>query len=207
MSPTLATGNAALASTGTADPRRLSDAYVIGPSDELRVQVLYEPELTLEGTRVDEDGTVQVPLAGSVQAAGKTSTQLAGDIEKALSRYVLQPHVVVSIAHFAKQVVTVEGSVVSPGVYDVPGTSSLLQALALAKGPERSAKLDQVIVFRTVDGQRTGALFDVQRIRYGYAPDPLILGGDTVVVGFSEIKGAFRDFLAAAPAIGVFRPY
>jgi polysaccharide export outer membrane protein len=52
-----------------------------------------------------------------------------------------------------------------------------------------------------------GAVFDLRRIRRGFDPDPLILGGDTVVVGYSELKGAFRDFLSAAPAIAVFRPY
>jgi polysaccharide export outer membrane protein len=52
-----------------------------------------------------------------------------------------------------------------------------------------------------------GAIFDLRRIRRGFEPDPLILGGDIVVVGTSELKGAFRDFLGAAPVLAVFRPY
>jgi len=64
-----------------------------------------------------------------------------------------------------------------------------------------------VIVFRTMNGQRMGAVFDARRIRYGYEPDPMILAGDVVVVGFSEVKGAYRDFLQIAPAAAVWRPF
>jgi polysaccharide export outer membrane protein len=44
-------------------------------------------------------------------------------------------------------------------------------------------------------------VFDVNKIRAGEMPDPELLGGDVVVVGFSGIKGAFRDFLKSAPLL------
>ena len=79
--------------------------------------------------------------------------------------------------------------------------------MALARGPRRVAKLDEVFVFRTVNGQRLAARFDLRRIRYGYEPDPLILGGDKVVVGYSEVKGLLHTLVRSGAASGSFRPY
>ena len=91
-----------------------------------------------------------------------------------------------------------------PGVYDIAGPTTLLGALARAKSPTQVAALDEIVVFRTVNGQRMGARFDLRRIRNGLDPDPQILGGDVVVVGFDSLKGAFRDVLQAAPFFNVF---
>ena len=207
VSPQVGTEQVAIETIGVAEPGRLSAPSLIGPSDELRIQVLYEPELSADSVKVEGDGSIPVAFLGKIDAAGKTTGQLASDIQRGLLRYLNQPQVVVSFASQARQVVTVEGSVEVPGTYPVEGSSSLLQSLALARGPRRTAKLDEVLVFRHVNGERVAAIFDLEDIRYGYAPDPLILAGDTIVVGYSEVKGAFRDFLSAAPAIGVFRPY
>ncbi|MBA3669285.1 MAG: polysaccharide export protein [Sphingomonas sp.] len=208
VSPMVAVGPAAIATTGIANPELMPGAYLLGPADELRVDVLYEPELTLQPIRIDTNGEIQVPLIGKVQAAGKTAAQLASEIQEQLgASYLRNPRVVVNVTDYARQNVTVEGDVETPGVYRVQGTSSLLQAIALAHGPKRTAKLDEVIVFRTVNGQRAAGRFDLRRIRYGYEPDPLILGGDRVVVGYSDLKGALQTFVRAAPAFGVFRPY
>jgi polysaccharide export outer membrane protein len=84
---------------------------------------------------------------------------------------------------------------------------TLLQALAVARGPTRVAAVDEVVVFRMVDGKRQGALFDVNAIRKGRAPDPQILGNDMVVVGFNAVKGAYRDFLQTAPVFAIFRNF
>lgn len=207
VSPTVATGEAAIETIGVAQPGLVSAQTRISPADELRIQVLYEPELSADAVKVEGDGGVPVAFLGKVAAAGKTTDELAADIAQGLERYLNTPQVLVSFASQAQQVVTVEGSVEAPGVYPVTGTSSLLKSLALASGPRRTAALDEVIVFRTVNGERMAAVFDLEDIRYGHSPDPLILGGDTIVVGNSAVKGAFRDFLTAAPAIGVFRPY
>ena len=196
-----------MSTIGVAQPGKPAGMALIGPADQLRIQVLYEPELSTDAVRVESDGSIPVAFVGRIDAAGKTTDQLATEIERGLLRYLNTPQVVVSFVSQARQIVTVEGSVEIPGTYPVEGSSSLLQSLALARGPTRTAKLDEVIVFRFVDGERVAAIFDLQDIRYGYAPDPLILPGDTIVVGYSEVKGAFRDFLSAAPTIGVFRRY
>jgi polysaccharide export outer membrane protein len=123
-----------------------------------------------------------------------TASQLSAEVTGRLARYVVRPSVTVT-AESITQKVTVEGEVNQPGVYEIKGNASLLEALAMAHSPTEVAALDEVIVFRTVNGKRTGARFDLQRIRAGRDPDPLILGGDRIVVGYSSVKGAWRDFM------------
>jgi polysaccharide export outer membrane protein len=183
--------------------------YKIGPLDILNITVFQEPDLSFQNLPVDASGSLSFPLIGDVRAEGKTTSELAHEIAARLGKnYLINPQVTVVVVASQSQHVTVEGNVTQPGVYDINGPSTLLQALALARSPTRTAKLDQVVIFRVVNGQRMGAVFDVNAIRAGAVPDPEIRGGDVVVVGFSGIKGAFRDFLQSAGVIYyVFRAF
>lgn len=181
------------------------EEYVIGPLDTVSVTVFQEPDLSAKDVKVDAAGDILLPLAGTVRAAGKTASQLSAEINTKLSRYLVRPSVTVT-ANSITQKVAIEGSVNQPGVYELKGNSSLLEALAMARSPTDVAALDQVIVFRDVDGQRTGAVFDVRRIRVGLDPDPVIIGGDRIVVGYSAVKGAWRDFLST-PIFNIFRRF
>lgn len=181
--------------------------YRVGAQDKINITVFQEPDLSPQDVQVDAGGNILLPLIGTVTAAGRTTAELSHEIAERLgSRFLVDPQVSVIVSSSVSQKVTVEGSVTEPGVYEVRGQTTLLEALAMAKGPTRVAALDEVAVFRTVDGDRIGALFDVESIRRGEAPDPEIKGNDTVVVGLSNIKAAWRDLLAAAPALAIFRP-
>ena len=186
---------------------RLSD-YRIGPLDILSVTVFREPDLTLKELQVDAGGNLVFPLIGAVEASGKTANELSSEIARRLNeRYLRNPQVSVVVSSSTSQRVTVEGSVTEPGVYELGGNATLLEALARAKSPTRTAALDQVVVFRREGGTRLGAVFDIRDIRAGRVADPRIRGGDTVVVGFSAVKGAFRDFLQSAPFLNLFRVF
>jgi len=78
---------------------------------------------------------------------------------------------------------------------------TLTSTIAIAKGTSEFAKLDDVVVFRTVDKKRLVALYNLKAIRRGNYPDPRIYAGDLVVVGDSPARRLFKDVLAAAPAI------
>jgi polysaccharide export outer membrane protein len=188
------------------DPDASMAAYRIGPLDVLKVTVFQEEDLSFDQLRVDASGNVSLPLIGTVHAEGKTAAELSNEIATRLgAKYLVDPQVSVTVASSVSQNVTVEGNVGQPGVYAINGTSTLLQALAQAQSPTDVAKLDQVVIFRNIDGRRAGAVFDVKAIREGRMPDPQVLGGDVIVVGFDAVKGAFRDFLRTAPFFAVFR--
>lgn len=185
-----------------AAPKQL---YRLMPGDTISVSVFQEPDLTVEKAKIDEAGNVQLPLIGQIVAQGLTAVELSDSISARLgSRFIRYPKVVVGLSERSEQVVSVEGQVTEPGVYPIDRNYTLLSALARAKSPTKTAKLDEVVVFRTVGGKRMGAVFNLSDIRTGLAPDPQILGGDVVVVGFSSVKGAFRDFLQAAPLLNLF---
>lgn len=173
--------------------------------DTISVQVYREPDLGVDKAIVDEAGTVQLPLIGEVAAAGRTPAELSGVIAQRFGqRYLKDPQVTVSVLASVPRTVAVEGQVQTPGIFPLSRNDTLLTSLARAGSPTQLAKLNEVVVFRTVNGQRMGAVFDVRQIRVGGAPDPQIVDGDVIVVGYSSLKGAYRDFLMATPLLNLF---
>lgn len=201
-------GKAAYAVIPAPDLSAPEPLYRISPGDAISVSVFQEADLSVDKVLVDESGMIQLPLIGEVAAQGRSATELSQVIAARLAaRYLRDPKVVVGVTERSEQVVAVEGQVNEPGVFPIDRTYTLLSALARAKSPTRVAKLNEVVVFRTVNGRRVGAIFDLRDIRTGRAADPQIMGGDTVVVGFSSIKGAFRDILTMAPLFNVFTQF
>ena len=182
--------------------------YQIGPFDKISVTVFQEPDLSLPEVQVDAGGKVLLPLIGQLSASGKTATQLATAIARRLGqRFLENPQVSVIVQESVSQKVTVQGSVSEPGVYEIQGRTTLLDAVAMAKGTTRVAALNNAVIFRDINGQRVGALFNLKQITRGEALDPEILGNDVVVIGLSNIKAAWRDVLTAAPLVAAARPF
>jgi polysaccharide export outer membrane protein len=181
--------------------------YRIAPGDAVSVTVYREPDLSLPSIQVDSAGKIAMPLVGTVVAAGHTAEELSATIRDRLNTsFVRDPEVVVNVTSAASQRIVVEGSVNQPGVFELRGDTTLLGAMAMARGPSQIAALEEVAVFRRVEGKLYAAKFDLRDIRLGKAPDPAILANDTIVVGFSGLKSAYRDVLQALPAAAVFRP-
>jgi polysaccharide export outer membrane protein len=176
--------------------------YLIGPFDKLKIDVFGIPELSDRIIQVDASGRASFPLAGSFQASGMTPQQLEDELERRLSgRYVRDPQVTVNLDETVSQVVTLDGQVTRPGLYPVVGRMTLMRAVATAGGASEFARLNDVVVFRTVGTQRYAALYNLALIRRGAYADPEIFAGDIVVVGDSQARRLFRDILAAAPLI------
>lgn len=175
--------------------------YLIGPFDKLTISVFGINDLGGE-VQADASGRVSIPLLGAIDAAGKTPAELADTIAAGLSgRYVRNPQVTVNLKDTVSQVITVDGEVRDPGLYPVIGKMSLMRAVATAKGTTEFAKLDDVVVFRTVDNKRLAALFSLKAIRRGAYDDPEIFANDVVVVGNSPARRIFKDILAGSSLI------
>lgn len=182
--------------------------YSIGVGDKLSVRVFQVPDLSFDTLTVDTSGNIQIPLIGAVRAVGLNAGQLSTEIAARLSaQYLRNPQVTVTVTEAASQKITVDGAVTKPGVYEMRGATSLLQAVAMAEGPTRVADLTKVAVFRTIDGQRSVALFDLAAIRQGRADDPTVLGDDVIVVDTSRMNSAMREVVGALPALSIFRPF
>lgn len=179
--------------------------YRLRPSDTIALTVFREPDLSLEKVAIAADGTISVPLAGMIKAEGRTIAQLESEIVEAL-RYagIKRPIASINIVEYASHLVTVEGGVEEPGVYPFQPGARLSSAIALANGPSRVSKLNEVVVFRQVDGGMAVARFDYQAVRRGTMLDPVIQPGDRVVVGISGLSQFWQDLIRALPAFGLF---
>lgn len=186
----------------SADMMEQNRPYLIGPFDKLTIDVFGIEELTLKEVQADASGRISFPLAGVVEAGGKTPHDVERVIEDRLrGRYIRSPQVTVNLKEAVSQRVAVDGEVKEPGLYPVMGKMSLMRAVATAKGVSENAKLDDVVVFRTVNGQKMAALYNLKAIRRGMYEDPEIYANDIVVVGNSPARQIFRDLLQVVPVL------
>ena len=194
--------NTGLPSPTTADLTSASRPYQIGPFDQLAVDVFGIAALSNKQVQTDASGRISLPLVGTVEAAGKTPQEVATIIEDRLrGKYVRNPQVAVNLVQTVSQVVTVDGQVTKPGLYPVLGRMKLQRAVATAGGLSEFAKLNDVVVFRTVNGQRMAGLYNLGAIRAGAYDDPEIYANDLVVVGDSPARRLFKDVLSASSLI------
>lgn len=176
--------------------------YLIGPFDKLVIDVFGVDELSKKEVQTDASGRISFPLAGIVEASGKTPGELEEILEFRLrAAYVRNPQVSVNLSETVSQVVTVDGEVKEPGLYPVVGHMTLMRAVATAKGTAEFASLSNVAIFRTVNGQKMGALYNLKLIRNGSYADPEVFANDVVIVGNSQTRKIFKDVLQASPLI------
>jgi polysaccharide biosynthesis/export protein len=180
--------------------------YVIGPLDKLSVTVFGEHDLSTDNAQVDASGNMILPLVGRITASGKTADALSTELRQRLTKYLVDPKVSVLVLTTVSQKIIVQGSVNQAGVYGMQGRATLLEGIAMARGASNVADERRVAIFRTINGQRMGAVFDISAIQNGDQADPELLGGDVVVVGYSPRRGTFHDALALTPALGLFVP-
>lgn len=174
----------------------------VGPSDKLLIDVYGIPELSGREVQVDSEGQIAFPAAGRFEVYGKTPTEIGGILATRLSaNYFRNPQVTVTLKESAGQLVIVEGQVNKPGAYPIIRQMSLLRTVAIAGGLSEFARLDDVVIFRTVRGQRFAALYNLQHIREGAYPDPEIYANDLVVVGDSPARRRFKDILQITPLL------
>jgi polysaccharide biosynthesis/export protein len=272
----------------TAAPADAPGAHAlrISSGDLLDVAVFDTPELSGK-LRVDEHGTITLPIAGNLTVSGLTAEQAAHAVEgKLLATNVLkEPHVSVAILEYATQGVTVVGEVKSPGVYPLLGAHSVLdlisaagglgpnagkavtvthrdapdapvvvrietkpgsrvpfnidvrpgdtimvshagivyvvgdvgrpggfmlesndrltvlQAIALAQGTNRTAALDQAKLLRKTDDGREQERVPLKKILANKSPDQTLADGDILFVPSSTAKIALRDLENILPAV------
>jgi len=180
--------------------------YHLGLLDEVSVNVFDEPDLSAGRVVVDLAGKITLPLLGQIDAAGRTTDEVGAEISQRLNtRYLRDAKVAVALTKATSYAFTVEGEVNKPGSYPIPGTVSLLQAVAIGEGVTDTADLSQVVIFRNAGGKRYAARFSLSDIRAAKTDDPMLQSGDVVVVGYSAAQQIYRDVLSILPGVaGVF---
>lgn len=177
-------------------------AYKIGPQDVLDISVFKVPELT-RSVVVSHVGTINLPLVGEVQAAGKTAREIEHDLTAQLgAEYLQSPQVTVAVKEYNSQRVTIDGAVKKPGVYPIRSKTTLLQLTAMAGGLQDSADHSGLVIMRQDKGKRSARTFNINDIRAGRTEDPPLEQGDVVVVSHSAMKATWQTFLKGLGAAG-----
>lgn len=184
-----------------------TEAYDVplGPLDIVRINVFRVPDLSAD-YQVDAFGNLDLPLVGKFSVRDQGPDQLATLLEQKYgAKYLQNPEITVRVMNSNRTSVTVEGGVNLPGIYALPGRTSLLGAIALARGINvNDANPKRVAIFRKRDGKTQVAAFDVTSIRRGEMADPIVYPGDTIVVDSSGLRSLYRELIQAVPLIAVF---
>ncbi len=122
------------------DPASASD-FSIGPGDLLEISVPGLVELEKHTSRVSSEGTISLPLLGTIPAGGRTEDELAEDIRLRLQASVMyDPSVVVFLAESRHRSIGVTGAVYKPGFYDAASQrDTILDLISLAGGTTETA--------------------------------------------------------------------
>jgi polysaccharide biosynthesis/export protein len=192
LSLTLALGysarSGASADVPTADDSRPSQpapALELGPGDTVAIKVFGQPDM--DGTSyVADDGTIHLPLVGSVQVAGLSPSQVSLKIERALKdgAFLVNPHVSVTLTQSVSQLVSVLGEIARPGTYQVNGNTTIFQLLALAGGATVNSA-DVIFLIRS-EGNGNESRYPISLKGYNDSksalPSQKLKGGDSVFI-------------------------
>lgn len=135
---------------GTKPALRVERQYVIKPGDKLSIKFFFNPELNEQDLIVRPDGRISLQLIHEVKAANLTAPQLTSLLAERYVGQLKNPEIAVIVRSVKEHpIVYVDGQVGNPGVFEIIGSLSVLQVIALAQGfDEDTAKKDEVIVIR-----------------------------------------------------------
>lgn len=138
------------------DENYIAHDYLIGPGDMVDIIVWRNPEVSM-AVPVRPDGKITTPLVEDLPASGKTSTQLARDIEEALSKYIQQPVVTVVVTEFIgpyTEQIRVIGEAAKPQALPYREEMTLMDVMIEVGGMTEFAAGNRARVVRTIDGKQ-----------------------------------------------------
>jgi polysaccharide export outer membrane protein len=156
---------------GPAEPSAYQHDYRIGPGDTVIISVWRHPEVSL-AIPVRPDGKITTPLAEDLPASGKTGTELARDIEKALTKYIQDPVVTVTVTGFVGQYgqqIRVIGQAAKPQALAYREGMSVMDVVIAVGGLTEFAAGNRASIVRSIEGKQH---------KVGVRLNDLIRGGD-----------------------------
>ena len=173
----------ASSATMTTLPPDVAKTSNLGPGDTFEVSVYGEEDLSGK-FRVDEDGSINFPLVGRIEIAGRGPGEVALAIQEALrDRQLLRdPHVSVFLLEQTSSQISVVGAVAQPGSFPLTREMTVVQAISAAGGLTALASGDNTIVTRKAGGELKRFKVRVDAISEGRSNDFPLEAGDIVFV-------------------------
>lgn len=127
-------------------PSNGEPGFTLGPGDQISVSVWRNSDLD-RTLIIGPSGIINFPLAGEIDASGKTTSQLNKEITARLSKYITQPYVAVNINTVASRKIHVLGQVRSPGTFNYTDRIAVWEGISKAGGfTENANKLKYLLV-------------------------------------------------------------
>jgi polysaccharide export outer membrane protein len=179
------------------------NTYKLGPSDEIAVRVLGQPDYTLEKVQVSPVGRIYHPLVGDVDVAGLTISRVTEKLTLQLGEFIREPRVSVSLLEANSAKIGVLGDVNHPGIVLMARPMTVLDAIAASGGvSDLGSKSDVMILRQAGNGMTRTMKVNVKRIMEGKAgpeENVMLQAGDTVIV-----HGNFKKSLATITSLAGF---
>jgi protein involved in polysaccharide export with SLBB domain len=155
----------------------------LGSGDTFEVRVFGEKDMSGE-YRVARDGTIDFPLLGTVQVAGKESSAVAQEIAERLrdGGYLQNPHVTVNVQEATSKRISVLGAVAKPGTLPLVPGMTIVQAVSQAGGFTPLASKDDTVVTRRVNDKLQRYRISMTKITRGDEDDVAVNPGDIIFV-------------------------
>ncbi len=155
--------------------------YIIGNGDVLLIKVWQNPDLDDE-VIVRPDGRISFALVGDVMATGLTISEFREDLTSKLKEFIRNPQVSISIKAIGGEKVIVLGQVRNPGVYQLTGKKTVLEAVSLAGGFTEHAVVSSVMLieggFEKPEPKRLNL---TKALKYADVSDNVVLGTDDMI--------------------------
>jgi len=178
---------------------------ILGVGDTLKITVYQNPDLTVDGARVSENGQINFPLIGSVAIGGLTVSVAEQKIAKMLrdGGFVLRPQVTIQVAQIRSSVISILGQVAKPGRFPIESVGAKVSEMIAIAGGVLPTGADVVTLVGTRNGRSIKLDIDLPAIlQSGKAElDIPVDSGDIIYVDraptayiYGEVQkpGAFR---------------
>ena len=164
--------------------------YMIVQGDTLDIKFRNHPEFNELGVPVRPDGKISIQMASELNVAGLSPGQLREQLIKKYSSELKNPEITVVVRGFADQKVFVDGEVLVPGVIELKGPTTVMRAIAQARGLRETARISNVIVIRKdYEGKPLAANINLSKVINGsdLSQDIYLMPYDIVYVPKSNI--------------------
>jgi len=175
--------SASLAIAATPQETSVIPVYKVGPGDVLNISVWKEEGLQQE-VIIRPDGGMSFPLAGDIQAGGKSVSELSDMLVQKIKKYIPDPVITVAVRQIQNNKIYVVGKVNRPGEYVATRYVDVMQALAMAGGLNAYASSNNIKILRRVNGKVQSRPFEYDDVAKGeeLQQNVILQSGDVVVV-------------------------
>jgi polysaccharide export outer membrane protein len=155
--------------------------FVLSPGDEIEVKFMYWPELN-ETQTVRPDGRISLQYIDNIFVAGMTPEELDTKLTELYTAHIQDPEITVFVRNLANQRIYVAGEVQTPGMIEMEGPMTLLDAIMAGGGFENlSANQENVILFRHKDNVRYARSFNIEEVLTSPVSETVYLAPNDIV--------------------------